>query len=75
MLNCRMISAEIHVVEADWLVFDAHQRVRRQREIVAEFKSNGKSSRAATAILVRMTLMLPIFEDLRQQALEVVTSS
>jgi hypothetical protein len=64
-----------HLVEADRLVFDAHQRVRRQRKIVAEFKAVGKSSHAANAILALMTLMLPIFEDLRQQALEAVTSS
>jgi hypothetical protein len=71
-----MTFAETHrLVEADRLVFDAHQRVRRQRKIVAEFKAGGKSSHAANAILALMTLTLPIFEDLRQQALEAVTSS
>ena len=71
-----MIFAETHhLVEADRLVFDAHQRVRRQRRIVAELKASGKSAHAANALLTLMILMLPIFEDLRQQTLKVLTSS
>jgi hypothetical protein len=70
-----MIFAEAHhLVEADRHIFDAHQHVRQQREIVTELKVNGQPSSAADELCALMNLMLPIFEDLRQHILVVLSS-
>jgi hypothetical protein len=69
-----MIIDLIHLIEADRHLIEAHRRIRRQREVIAELKARGKPSHAASALLALLILMLPIVEDLRQQFLKALVS-
>jgi len=53
------------LIEADWHVRHAHQRLREQRAIVEDMQAKGRAAHCAVALLSLMVLTVPIIEDLR----------